>query len=132
MLEREAKREKNLEKRAIELARRARATEAESKTAEKAASGKDEKMEEILRRVDGEFLSLIKVGVACAWCRGHWPCAVSLVVTFSLAHGQPFVALFALWDLRVSLCRSLRRPQSVTSRGGNPNALSQLTLKSPM
>jgi hypothetical protein len=61
MLEREAKREKNLEKRAIELARRARATEAESKTAEKAASGKDEKMEEILRRVDGEFLSLIKV-----------------------------------------------------------------------
>lgn len=60
MLEREAKREKNLEKRAIELARRARATEQEAKTAEKATSGKDEKMEEILRKVDAEFLAMIK------------------------------------------------------------------------
>jgi dynein intermediate chain 2 len=60
MLEREAKREKNLEKRAIELARRARATEQEAKTAEKSSTGKDEKMEEILRKVDAEFLAMIK------------------------------------------------------------------------
>ena len=44
MFEREAKREKNLEKRAVELARRARATESETKSAERKADGKDEKV----------------------------------------------------------------------------------------
>ena len=40
--------------------RRFRATEQEAKTQEKATSGKYEKMEEILRKVDAEFLAMIK------------------------------------------------------------------------
>lgn len=64
VFEREAKREKNLEKRAMELARRARQTEAEARATPAAdgrkGTGKDEKMEEILRKVDAEFLAMIK------------------------------------------------------------------------
>lgn len=61
MFERESKREKNLEKRAMELSRRARAMESEAKGGDsRKPDGKDEKMEEILRKVDAEFLAMIK------------------------------------------------------------------------
>ena len=74
VFEREAKREKNLEKRAMEIARRARQTEAEARATPAGKDGtgagaggaggkggaKDEKMEEILRKVDAEFLAMIK------------------------------------------------------------------------
>lgn len=60
MLERESKREKNLEKRAADIMRRARATEDGDRKEEHAPDGKDEKMEEILRKVDAEFLAMIK------------------------------------------------------------------------
>ena len=61
MLERESKREKNLEKRAMELSRKARAMESEAKGGDsRKPDGKDEKMEEILRKVDAEFLAMIK------------------------------------------------------------------------
>lgn len=52
MFERESKREKNLEKRAAEVSRRAKAMEAEEKRGDShMPDGKDEKMEEILRKV---------------------------------------------------------------------------------
>lgn len=59
-LERQAKREKNLEKRAVELARRAKSTEAEAKASAEGGESKDEAMEEVLRQVDSDFLSMIK------------------------------------------------------------------------
>ena len=61
MFERESKREKNLEKRAMELSRKAARMESEAKSGDaRKPDGKDEKMEEILRKVDAEFLAMIK------------------------------------------------------------------------
>ncbi|CAM9570000.1 unnamed protein product [Chrysoparadoxa australica] len=61
MFEREMKQEKNLELRERDL-RRAKATEAESKARAEAdkKDGKDERMEELLRKVDAGFLAMIK------------------------------------------------------------------------
>eukprot|EP00611_Tribonema_gayanum_P022017 TRINITY_DN4346_c0_g2_i3.p1 TRINITY_DN4346_c0_g2~~TRINITY_DN4346_c0_g2_i3.p1 ORF type:complete len:599 (+),score=167.96 TRINITY_DN4346_c0_g2_i3:195-1991(+) len=61
MFEREMKQEKNLELRERDL-RRARAVEAEAKARAESEKkdGKDERMEELLRRVDAGFLAMIK------------------------------------------------------------------------
>lgn len=61
MFEREMKQEKNLEAREKEL-KRQRAQEAESRAREAAEKrdGKDDKMEELLRKVDADFLTMIK------------------------------------------------------------------------
>merc|ERR1711968_322166 len=61
MLDREQKREKNLESRAKEIARRNDALKKEKeREAQEKKDGKDDKMEEILRKVDAEFLAMIK------------------------------------------------------------------------
>jgi len=61
MFERETKREKNLEVRDRDMKRKKQQFEADKKAeaAEKTA-GKDEKMEELLRKVDADFLAMIK------------------------------------------------------------------------
>ena len=61
MFERETKQEKNLELRERDL-RRAKAAEEEAskKEAGDKKDGKDEKMEELLRKVDADFLAMIK------------------------------------------------------------------------
>ena len=61
MFERETKQEKNLELRERDL-RRAKAAqeEASKKEAADKKDGKDEKMEELLRKVDADFLAMIK------------------------------------------------------------------------
>ena len=61
MLDREQKREKNLESRAKEIARRNDQLKREKeREAQEKKDGKDDKMEEILRKVDAEFLAMIK------------------------------------------------------------------------
>ena len=61
MFDRETKQEKNLEVRERDL-KRAKAAEAEARNRESAdkKDGKDEKMEELLRKVDADFLAMIK------------------------------------------------------------------------
>jgi len=61
MFDRETKQEKNLEVRERDL-KRAKAAEAEARSRESAdkKDGKDEKMEELLRKVDADFLAMIK------------------------------------------------------------------------
>jgi len=61
MFDRETKQEKNLELRERDL-KRAKAAEEEANNKEAAdkKDGKDEKMEELLRKVDADFLSMIK------------------------------------------------------------------------
>jgi len=61
MLDRETKQEKNLELRERDL-RRQKAAEADALKADSASKsdGKDEQMEDLLRRVDKDFLSMIK------------------------------------------------------------------------
>lgn len=59
MFERETKREKNLEAREKEL-RRKKASLEEGKGDDLAGAGKDDKMEELLRTVDANFLGMIK------------------------------------------------------------------------
>jgi dynein intermediate chain 2 len=58
MLEREGRREKNLEKRAIELARKAGGGGGGG--GDDVGEDRDERMEEVLRKVDAEFLAMIK------------------------------------------------------------------------
>lgn len=58
MFEREATREKHLERRAMDLARRAKLAERQASAADE--DGKDDAMEEVLRKVDAEFLAMIK------------------------------------------------------------------------
>jgi len=62
MLDRETKQEKNLEVREKEL-KRAKAQEAEARNRQAAEKqeGRDDKMEELLRQVDADFLAMIKV-----------------------------------------------------------------------
>jgi len=61
MFEREMKREKNLEAREREMRRKKKAFEDEKKKeAADKKDGKDEKMEELLRKVDADFLQMIK------------------------------------------------------------------------
>ena len=61
MFERETKREKNLEARARDIKKKQAAMEAEKKKEkDELAEGKDDKMEEVLRGVDADFLSMIK------------------------------------------------------------------------
>ena len=61
MLEREAKREKNLESRAREIERQRDQLERDkAREAQEKKDGKDDKMEEILRKVDADFLAMIK------------------------------------------------------------------------
>eukprot|EP00947_MAST-08B_sp_MAST-8B-sp1_P005775 g5775.t1 len=61
MFERETKREKNLEVRAREIKKKQAAAAAEKeREAELKKEGKDDKMEETLRKVDADFLSMIK------------------------------------------------------------------------
>lgn len=61
MFERETKREKNLEQRAKEMKKKRAAMEAEAKReADEQKEGKDDKMEETLRKVDADFLGMIK------------------------------------------------------------------------
>lgn len=71
MFDRESKREENLEKRAIALARAAKAAGAKGAAAGGAAAGggsgsadeaaeRDDGMDEVLRKVDSEFMTLIK------------------------------------------------------------------------
>lgn len=62
MFDRETKQEKNLEIRERDL-KRAKAQEAEAKNREAAEKkeGRDDKMEELLRQVDADFLAMIKV-----------------------------------------------------------------------
>lgn len=61
MFEREAKREKNLDTRAKEIARRQDSLAKEmAREAQDKKDGKDDKMEEILRKVDADFLAMIK------------------------------------------------------------------------
>ena len=61
MFDREMKQEKNLEARERDL-KRAKAQEAEAREKEAAENkdGKDDKMEELLRKVDADFLAMIK------------------------------------------------------------------------
>lgn len=61
MFDRETKQEKNLEVRERDL-KRTKAAEAEARNREAAekSDGKDEKMEELLRKVDADFLAMIK------------------------------------------------------------------------
>ena len=61
MFDRETKQEKNLEVRERDL-KRAKLAEAEARSKEAAdkKDGKDEKMEELLRKVDADFLAMIK------------------------------------------------------------------------
>merc|ERR1711988_344678 len=59
MFDRETKQEKNLEVRERDL-KRAKATEAEKMDGAEDKDGKDEKMEELLRKVDADFLAMIK------------------------------------------------------------------------
>uniref|UniRef100_A0A7S2FLW6 Dynein intermediate chain 3, ciliary n=1 Tax=Octactis speculum TaxID=3111310 RepID=A0A7S2FLW6_9STRA len=61
MLERETKQEKNLEAREKELRRaRKEKDDADKRRASDKKDGKDEKMEELLRKVDADFLQMIK------------------------------------------------------------------------
>jgi len=61
MFDREFKQEKNLEAREKELKRnKAQEEEARNKEAADKKDGKDEKMEELLRKVDADFLAMIK------------------------------------------------------------------------
>jgi dynein intermediate chain 2 len=60
MFEREGKQEKNLELRARELQRRRGDAESKDESDSEARGGKDEKMEELLRKVDADFLAMIK------------------------------------------------------------------------
>ena len=64
MFERETKREKNLEGRARDIKKKqAAATAEKEREASDQKEGKDDKMEEVLRRVDADFLSMIKHAV---------------------------------------------------------------------
>ena len=61
MFERETKREKNLEVRARDIRKRASQAATEKKASEsEKTDGKDEAMEELLRKVDADFLAMIK------------------------------------------------------------------------
>ena len=60
MFDRESKREENLEKRAQALARMARAGGGKDSDEGGAAPERDDGMEEVLRKVDTEFMNLIK------------------------------------------------------------------------
>lgn len=61
MLKRESNRERNLFVRSQDLARKARRAEQQASDAvSKEAGGKEDEMEETLRRVDAEFLAMIK------------------------------------------------------------------------
>jgi len=60
MFERETKREKNLEVRERDLKRKQLAGGGEEAEADKAKDGKDQKMEDLLKQVDADFLAMIK------------------------------------------------------------------------
>ena len=61
MFERETKREKNLESREREMRRQKKQFEDEKKKeGTEKKDGKDEKMEDLLRQVDADFLQMIK------------------------------------------------------------------------
>lgn len=60
MFERETKREKNLEAREKELRRKKASMEDGKAEGDRAGAGKDDKMEELLRTVDANFLGMIK------------------------------------------------------------------------
>jgi dynein intermediate chain 2 len=60
MFERETKREKNLEVRERDLKRKQQQSSGDDGEADKAEDGKDQKMEDLLKKVDAAFLTMIK------------------------------------------------------------------------